>query len=41
MDMDTTAGALNGLAAAVRKRRDTVPEPYGPAAGQFRAPASA
>jgi 3-deoxy-7-phosphoheptulonate synthase len=42
MDMDTTAGALNGLAAAVRKRRDTVPEPYGPAAaGQSRAPASA
>ena len=27
LDMDTTAGVLNGLAAAVRKRRDTVPEP--------------
>jgi 3-deoxy-7-phosphoheptulonate synthase len=42
MDMDTTAGVLNGLAAAVRKRRDTVPERSGhAAAGQSCAPASA
>ena len=42
MDMDTTAGVLNGLAAAVRKRRDTGPEPSGRAvAGQPCAPASA
>ncbi|HXP55166.1 MAG TPA: 3-deoxy-7-phosphoheptulonate synthase [Streptosporangiaceae bacterium] len=26
MDLDTTAGVLNGLAAAVRKRRDVTPE---------------
>src|SRR6201994_1031975 len=42
MDMDTTAGVLNGLGAAVRKRRDTGPEPSGRAvAGQPCAPASA
>jgi 3-deoxy-7-phosphoheptulonate synthase len=42
MDIDTTAGVLNGLAAAVRKRRDTVPEPTGrEAAGQSCATAPA
>ena len=42
MDMDATAGVLNGLAAAVRKRRDTVPEPDGQEpAGQSHATASA
>ena len=42
MDIDTTAGVLNGLAAAVRKRRDTVPGATGrEAAGQSCATAPA
>jgi 3-deoxy-7-phosphoheptulonate synthase len=43
MDIDTTVGVLNGLAAAVRKRRGEVPEPTDrePAADQPRATASA
>jgi 3-deoxy-7-phosphoheptulonate synthase len=42
LDIDTTAGVLNGLAAAVRKRRATAPEPVGRApSGQPCATASA
>ena len=29
MDIDTTVGVLNGLAAGVRKRRGLTPEPAG------------
>ena len=46
MDLATTVGVLNGLAAAVRKRRTMIPEPgdeaTGPeSTGRSRAPASA
>jgi hypothetical protein len=33
MDMATTVGVLNGLAAAVRTRRTMIPEPGPEAAG--------